>query len=57
MLSKLLNQKVRVILMTAGSVGASPSYDGVVTNIDDNFVELDNERIIAIKYITSIKIM
>ena len=58
MLGKLLNQKVRVYLVNfANSLSAGVSYEGTVTNIDENFIELNNEKIIAIKYIASIKIM
>ena len=53
MLEKFLNEKV-LITYTAYS---SHWFDskGIITKIDDDFIEIDNNQIIAIKYIVSIK--
>ena len=54
MLEKYLNKKIEVDYTNyAYPVGLK--VKGVITEIDDNFIELDNEMIIAIRYIISIE--
>ena len=70
MLEKFLNKKVRIIIATYGTtlnqkMKASMSFgnayiaeynvEGTVTNIDSNFIEIDNNLVIQIKYIISIE--
>ena len=64
MLNKLLNQKVVVgISSYAYSVPSSKGFGafttkvGCITDVDDNFIEIDNKTIIAIKTITYIEIV
>ena len=68
MLEKFLNKKVRICLaeyaktldhMPTGFKGTLSYYlrEGIVTKIDENFIELDNDEVIAIKYITTIKFL
>ena len=53
MLEKFLNRKVGVCVFNATQY---PDYDkGVVTAVDDKFIELDGNLTIAIKYIVSIQ--
>ena len=66
MIKKFLNKDV-VIFIANYAIEKDPSLDpvtamiegvrkkGKVTNIDGYFIELDNNEVIAIKYITSIK--
>ena len=44
-----------VIIITVNQKIIGTYRHGTVTKIDNDFVELDNDEIIAIKYITSIK--
>ena len=53
MIEKFLNQKV--LIAYTGYASAFYSVKGILTKMDDNFVEVDNNQIIAIKYILSIK--
>ena len=53
MIEKFLNEKVQIIY-TAYS-DSFFSLKGIITKIDDNFIEVDSNQIIAIKYIISIK--
>ena len=58
MLEKFLNKKVKVFVTTYGS--ATPFRDnqscsGTVTNIDSNYIEINNNKVIQIKYIVSIE--
>ena len=60
MLEKLLNKKVRIYF---GNFAVPPELgqmsakrEGIVTAIDKEFIELDNDLIIAIKYVTRIKL-
>lgn len=53
MLEKFLNKKVQI--MYTGYSEGQYSEKGIVTKIDDNFIEVDNDKIIAIKYILTIK--
>ena len=66
MLEKFKNKKVeigiavyaKVIDRVSVGVKARIEYGlrrGTVTNIDENFIELDNNEIIAIKYVATIK--
>ena len=59
MLEKFLNKKVEITATTHGSViafgKASIITRGTVTGVDANFIELDNNRVISIKYIISIE--
>ena len=52
MLEKFLNKKVQVRYTIYGHFLIGK---GIITNIDENFIELDNDQIIAIKYVTDIK--
>ena len=52
MLEKFLNKKVSIEHTTYCNIWKSK---GTVTKIDENFIELDNDEVIAIKYITTIK--
>lgn len=60
MLEKFLNKKVEILISSYGTpyVGMINSYaikhTGIVTNIDSNFIELDNNKVIQIKYIISV---
>lgn len=53
MLEKFLNKKVQV-RYTFYSSGFF-AIKGIVTKIDENFIEVDNDMIIAKKYIVDIK--
>ena len=61
MLKKLLSQKVRVGISNYSysyfpkGMGNFLMREGVVTDIDDNFIELDNEMIIATRAITYVQ--
>lgn len=62
MLKKLLGQKVNVgissyaySIPTSSGFGAFTSKKGIVTDVDDNFIEIDDKTIIAIKTITYIQ--
>ena len=64
MLEKFLNKKVLICIPTYAAacekvvMGAqlhSVQRRGIVTNVDDNFIELDNDEVVAIKYIATIK--
>jgi len=66
MLEKFLNKNVEICLaeyakaidhISIGTKGVLEQYlrKGTVTRVDDNFIELDNNLVIAIKYITTIK--
>ena len=60
MLEKFLNKKVEIFVSSYGTPYVSLvntysiKYQGVVTNVDSNFIELNNNRVIQIKYIISI---
>lgn len=50
---KFLNKKVGVCIFNATQI---PGFEkGIVTAVDENFIELDNDLTISIKYIISIK--
>ena len=53
MLEKFLNQKVQV--RYTGYTTGFYMGKGILTNIDDNFIELDNDLIVTKKYIIDIK--
>ena len=52
MLEKFLNKKVQIRYTIYGNF---INAKGVLTNLDENFIELDNDEVIAIRYILSIK--
>ena len=53
MLEKFLNKKVQV--RYTGYTEARYAAKGIITNIDDEFIELDNNLIVTRKYILDIK--
>lgn len=61
MLKELLNQKVKVGIssysyaVSAKGIGNFISKEGIVTDVDDNFIKFDDGMIIAIKAITYIQ--
>lgn len=65
MLEKFLNKRVLVCISHYAAayermymgVGVIEAYQrkGVLTRLDNNFIELDNDEVVAIKYITTIK--
>ena len=66
MLEKFLNKKVEILIASYArvankvAVGVKQSVEfglrkGIVTNVDNNFIELDNDEVVAIKYIVTIK--
>ena len=63
MLEKFLNKNVELTVATNGSStkyqlfrsGDSFYKKGTVTKLDDNFIELDNNMVIQIKYIIAIE--
>lgn len=65
MLEKFLNKNVLICFANyASATEVTPSFSnpysavqrkGIVTNIDNNFIELDNDEVVAIKYIATIK--
>ena len=61
MLKELLNQKVKVGIssysyaVSVKGIGNFISKEGIVTDVDDNFVKFDDGMIIAIKAITYIQ--
>ena len=66
MLEKFLNKNVLICIAEYAaaiekanmtSIANLEAYQkkGTVTGVDDNFVELDNNELIAIKYISTIK--
>ena len=55
---KFLNRKVSIEVVRfapGGAFGGNEIYKGTVTGIDDNFIELDNNLTIQIRYIASIE--
>ena len=52
MLEKFKNKKVQVRYTYYAHFLIAK---GIITNMDENFIELDNDQIIAIKYVTDIK--
>ncbi len=52
MLGKFLNKKVEILVT---EYCANKIEKGIVTKVDSNFIELDNNKVIQIKYIISIK--
>lgn len=57
MLEKFLNKKVKIFIY---NYGASPMAtidvkEGTVTALDENFIELDNDQVVAIKCIRSMR--
>ena len=58
MLEKYLNKKEKIyatsMYNTAMGTISRVSRVGVVTDVDDKFIELDNNSVIAINYIVSI---
>lgn len=60
MLKELLNQKVRVGMASYANALISRTsnlfyHDGIVTDVDDNFIKFDDGMIIATKYIAYIQ--
>ena len=58
MLEKFLNKKVKVYVTTYGSgtgFSDNANQQGVVTNLDEKYLELDNNIVIQTKYIVFIK--
>ena len=64
MLEKFLNKKVLICIANYASAAEMIVFNrpleavqrkGTVTNVDENFVELDNNELVAIKYICTIK--
>ena len=60
MLKELLNQRVKVgVADYAHALRTRTSVlfyiEGIITNIDDRFIQLDNNILIAINYITYIE--
>lgn len=58
MLEKFLNRRVKIYVTTYGSGTAfreNANREGVVTNLDEKYIELDNNVVIQIKYIVSIE--
>ena len=54
MLEKFLNKNVSIILAQYAAKGKKKKK-GTVTNINEKFIELDNDEVVAIKYIAAIK--
>ena len=52
MLEKFLNKRVQIVY---SSYAYERMLKGIVTKIDENFIELDNDEVVAIKYIVTIK--
>ena len=65
MLEKFLNKNVLICIANYASASekvagfnnslAPFQRRGIVTRVDDNFIELDNNEVVAIKYISTIK--
>jgi len=66
MLNSLLNRKVAIGIAAYSASTIDVKYkitgrvgmycvEGTIVDLDENFIKLDNEMLIAIKYITSIK--
>ena len=58
MLEKFLNKKVKVYISNYGAGSPSDAVnlkEGTITALDENFIELDSDEIIAIRYIRNIK--
>jgi hypothetical protein len=64
MLEKFLNQNVLICIANYASAFEKVAFGatlehvqrrGKVTRVDENFVELDNNEVVAIKYICTIK--
>lgn len=66
MLEKFLNKKVLICIshyaaaqekiVMGPKAGLEPfQRNGIVTQINNDFIELDNNEVVAIKYITTIK--
>ena len=52
MLEKFLNKKVEILVT---EYCTNKREKGIVTKVDSDFIELDNNKIIQIKYIISIE--
>lgn len=61
MLERILNKKVRVGVAFEGTMisypGATQYYEGVIVAYDENFVVFNDDSMINIKYIQSIKVL
>ena len=50
MLEKYLNKEVELVTQVQGTA-LKVSYKGIITGIDDKFIELDNKSLISYKFI------
>ena len=59
MLKQFLNSKVKIHIphFVETGFGEFKTITGVITQVDDEFVVLDNKNIIAIKYISRVTIL
>ncbi len=55
MLEKFKGKNVKIVFSSFAYWASAGSYKGKVTNINSEWVELDNNLTIAIKYIAHIK--
>ena len=53
MLEKFLNKKVEILYTT---YNYRVVESGIITNIDENFIELDNNKVLQIKFICTIRV-
>ena len=54
MLEKFLNKRVAITVSPYGSMGYLEK--GIMTSCDENYIELDNDKVIATRFIASIKL-
>ena len=55
--SKILNKNVRIKEKTFGEIITKQEYQGNVTDVYENYIELDNNRLVSTKFISSIEIL
>jgi len=55
MFEKYLNKNVWITTQVQGT-GISTNYKGIITAIDDHFIELDNVKLISRQFVFSITI-
>ena len=55
--NQYLNKKVKIRITNYGTPVGYNEIKGVMTNINDNFIELNNNTIVAMRYVETIEII